>query len=100
MFGTLERFEKQGNNYHIILRGMENGQAVENVYKVDSLEQVIDPFTDYESYIALAKDPELKIIVSNTTGAGICFNADDKMDVFGGKRLTNPTVHDGQRHAV
>ena len=83
-FGTLERFEKQGNKYHIVLRGMENGKAVENVYKVDCLENVIDPFADYESYIALAKDPELKIIVSNTTEAGICFNENDKMDGFDG----------------
>ena len=74
-FGTLERFEKQNNKYHIILRGMENGKSVENVYKVDSLEKVIDPFADYESYIALARDSELKIIVSNTTEAGICLTA-------------------------
>ena len=83
-FGTLERFEKQGNKYHIVLRGMENGKAVENVYKVDSLENVIDPFVDYQSYIALAKDKDLKIIVSNTTEAGICFNEKDKMDGFDG----------------
>jgi len=83
-FGTLERFEKQNNKYHIVLRGMENGKSVENVYAVDSLEKVIDPFVDYESYIALAKDPELKIIVSNTTEAGICFNANDSMDGFDG----------------
>ncbi len=83
-FGTLERFEKQGNKYHIILRGMENGKSVENVYKVDSLEKVIDPFNDYESYVALAKDADLKIIVSNTTEAGICFNEQDKMDGFDG----------------
>lgn len=83
-FGTLERFEKQNNKYHIVLRGMENGQAVENVYKVDSLQQVIDPFTEYEKYCALAKDPDLKIIVSNTTEAGICYNEKDKMDGFDG----------------
>ena len=83
-FGTLERFEKQKNKYHIVLRGMENGKSVENVYKVDCLENVIDPFVDYESYIALAKDPELKIIVSNTTEAGICYNGEDKMDGFDG----------------
>ena len=83
-FGTLERFEKQNNKYHIILRGMENGQAVENVYKVDSLEKVIDPFVDYESYVALAKDKDLKIIVSNTTEAGICYNENDKIDSFDG----------------
>ena len=83
-YGSLERFEKQGNKYHIILRGMENGETVENVYKVDSLEGVIDPFANYGMYIALAKDPELKIIVSNTTEAGICYNEKDKMDGFDG----------------
>ncbi len=83
-FGTLDRFEKQGNKYHIVLRGMENGQAVENVYKIDCLENVIDPFADYAAYVALANDPELKIIVSNTTEAGICFNANDKFDAFDG----------------
>ena len=83
-FGTLERFEKQQNKYHIVLRGMENGQSVENVYKVDNLEGVIDPFTNYASYIALAKEPELKIIISNTTEAGICFNEKDEMDGFDG----------------
>lgn len=83
-FGTLERFEKQNNKYHIILRGMENGRAVENVYKVDSIEKVIDPFADYQSYVALAKDRDLKIIVSNTTEAGICYNENDKLDGFDG----------------
>ena len=83
-FGTLERFEKQKNKYHIVLRGMENGQTVENVYKVDSLENVIDPFVEYEKYVSLAKDKELKIIVSNTTEAGICFNEKDEMDGFDG----------------
>lgn len=83
-FGTLERFERQENKYHIVLRGMENGKAVENVYKVDSLENVIDPFIDYDKYISLAKDKDLKIIVSNTTEAGICYNANDKMDGFDG----------------
>ena len=83
-FGTLERFERQENKYHIVLRGMENGKSVENVYKVDCLENVIDPFTDYEKYISLAKDEDLKIIVSNTTEAGICYNENDEMDGFDG----------------
>ena len=83
-FGTLERFEKQNNKYHIVLRGVENGKDVENVYAIDCLQDVIDPFADYEAYTALAKDPELKLIVSNTTEAGICYNANDKMADFDG----------------
>lgn len=83
-FGTLDRFEKQNNKYHIILRGVEKGEAVENVFAIDSLAQVIDPFADDTSYYALARDPDLKIIVSNTTEAGICFHAQDKIEDFDG----------------
>ena len=83
-FGTLERFAKQNNKYHIVLRGAENGAAIEDVYAIDCLQQVIDPFNDYQSYIALASDAELKLIVSNTTEAGICYHAEDTMDGFDG----------------
>ncbi len=87
-FGTLERFEKQNNKYHIVLRGMNDGKEVEDVYKVDSLDKVIDPFNDFNSYISLAKDADLKIIVSNTTEAGICFNSADSFDGF--ENITYP----------
>lgn len=81
-FGTLEKFKQQNNKYHIVLRGVANGKPVEDVYKVDVLENVIDPFADADAYYALAREDELKIIVSNTTEAGICFNANDKFDGF------------------
>ena len=87
-FGTLERFEKQNNKYHIVLRGMNDGKAVEDVYKIDCLEKVIDPFNNFDDYIARAKDKDLKIIVSNTTEAGICFNSADKFDGF--ENITYP----------
>lgn len=87
-FGSLEKFHLQDNKYHIVLRGMEKGETVENVYHVDSVAKVIDPFADAESYYALAKDPALKIIVSNTTEAGICFNREDAFDGF--EKITYP----------
>ena len=83
-FGTLERFEKQNNKYHIVLRGVENGKAVETVKKIDVLASVIDPFVSDEPYYALARDPELKVIVSNTTEAGICFHDTDVQSDFEG----------------
>ena len=35
----------------VILCSIDNGEAVENAYKVDSLKEVIDPFTDCERYV-------------------------------------------------
>ena len=81
-FGTLERFEKQNNQYNIVLRGVAEGSAVEKVRKINVLDKVIDPFANMDEYMALAVDDELKIIVSNTTEAGICYNGADTMDGF------------------
>ena len=81
-FGSLDNFRKQNNRYHIVLRGAENGREVENVYEIGVVEDVLDPFADPAPYYALAKDPDLRIIVSNTTEAGICFNGNDSFDDF------------------
>ena len=77
-FGNLDNFKKQNNKYHIVLRGVENGETVENVYKVDCVKSVIDPFANQDEFYSLATDEEVKLIVSNTTEAGICFNEKDK----------------------
>ncbi len=87
-FGTLERFEKQNNLYNIVLRGVAEGKPVEKVYEIKALKEVIDPFVDDKAYYALAKDAELKIIVSNTTEAGICYNETDEQDGF--EKITYP----------
>jgi tagaturonate reductase len=81
-FGNLDNFVKQNNKYNIILRGVDNGQTVENVYKVNVLESVSSPFEDMDKFYSLAKEDDLKIIVSNTTEAGICFNGADTFDGF------------------
>ena len=87
-FGSLEKFEKQNNKYHIVLRGVKDGKEVEDVYKIDVLNSVVSPFENYGKYISLAKDKDLKIIVSNTTEAGICFNAEDDFNGF--EHITYP----------
>ena len=82
--GSLEKFAEQNNKYHIVLRGVRNGGETEEVYKINCVKDVVNPFCDHEKYISLAGDEELKIIVSNTTEAGICFNEEDKSDGFDG----------------
>lgn len=82
--GHIENFALQNNRYHAIYRGMQDGKAVENPYEINSVAQVIDPFVAPDAYYALAKDAELKLIVSNTTEAGICYRGTDKMDDFAG----------------
>lgn len=81
-FGTLEKFDRQKCRYNVVLRGVLNGEVSEVAYPVTCINRAIDPFSNYEEYISIAREPELKIIVSNTTEAGICFNGEDKIDGF------------------
>ena len=43
---------------------------------------MIDPFLEPEAFYALAEDPELKLIVSNTTEAGIQVHSQDSFEGF------------------
>ena len=81
-YGNLDNFKKQNNRYHVVLRGTVDIKDVEEVYEINSVKEVFSPFENLDRYFELAKDKDLKIIVSNTTEAGICFNLNDKMDDF------------------
>lgn len=81
-FGNLSYFALQNNRYHVVLRGNINGRDVEDVYEINSVKEVFSPFMDIDRYFALATDKDVKLIVSNTTEAGICFNKEDIMDDF------------------
>ncbi len=83
-FGNLDKFKKQNNRYHIVLRGAVDGKPVEDVHEINSIIDAIDPFENFDKYLALALDKDLKIIVSNTTEAGICYHDTDKFDDFEG----------------
>lgn len=81
-YGSLDQFAKQGNRYHIVLRGMAGGKEVEDVYEISSVGKAINPFADQKAFFDLALDEVVKILVSNTTEAGICFQKEDKKDGF------------------
>ena len=81
-FGSLDAFARQENRYHVILRGVKDGNAAETVYPVSVVEQAISPFDDFPAYAVLAADPALAVIVSNTTEAGICCHEGDSFDGF------------------
>lgn len=81
-FGSLENFYKQNNKYHVVLRGRKNNKDSELVYKVDSIKEAIDLFVDSKPFFDLAKDKDTKIVVSNTTEAGIVYNPEDTMEKY------------------
>ncbi|MDD3946341.1 MAG: tagaturonate reductase [Clostridia bacterium] len=77
--GSLDKFVKQKNSYHVVLRGMEQGKPIERIRKISVVKEAFSYF-DKADYERLATDSELKLIISNTTEAGIYFSDKDDMN--------------------
>lgn len=72
--GLSDVINAQGGVYNLYLRGMEHGEAVSTHTRIDRISRAIDPYRDFNAYLALAKNPDFRFIVSNTTEAGIRFD--------------------------
>lgn len=69
--GLIPVINEQKGVYHQFLRGIENKEVVNECIKVESISRGVDPYTDYEAYLNLAHNPDMRFIISNTTEAGI-----------------------------
>ncbi len=76
--GLTDVLNAQDGLYTLILRGLENGERVEKTEVIESVSHCINPYRDFDELLSLAADKELKIVISNTTEAGIEFNKTDK----------------------
>ncbi|WP_240839113.1 tagaturonate reductase [Acidaminobacter sp. JC074] len=74
--GLVKDLEKQGYLYTHFEKGVENGAYKENKVVNDVIVKGILPYEDYEAYLDLA-DLNAKVIISNTTEAGIVYEAED-----------------------
>ncbi len=77
--GMVPVLNAQDGLYTQILRGVQQGKVVEEREIISSVSRGIVPHSDFASYIALAKSPDLRFVVSNTTEAGIACSADDRL---------------------
>ena len=74
--GMVEALNEQNNLYTTVLRGMKDGKPTVETRTITSISRSINPYTNFDEYIALASNPDLRFIVSNTTEAGIRFDSE------------------------
>lgn len=77
---TVDVLNEQKGKYNLYLRGIENGKEICERTEINSISRAVNPYKDFDGYLALAENPDLRFIISNTTEAGIAFSADDKFD--------------------
>lgn len=80
-FGNLDMFHKQDCQYTVSLRGNVDGEAKIINRVVTSVADAVDAIHEYDKYMGLAEIDTLRFVVSNTTEAGIVYDADDKFEL-------------------
>jgi tagaturonate reductase len=78
--GMVDQLNAQDGLYTLYLQGMKNGAAVREHKVIDSVSRGIDPYQHYDEYMKLATSSDLRFVVSNTTEAGIAYDANDRLE--------------------
>ncbi len=72
--GMVDMLNDQDGLYHLNLQGLDGGKEVDSLDLIDVITRGLNPYTQYAEYQALAVNPEIRFVVSNTTEAGIAFD--------------------------
>lgn len=78
--GLGKMLNAQDGLYTLYLNEVNNGEAVSEKSIINCISRVLNPYEEWEEYLKVAENPELRFITSNTTEAGIAFNENDKLD--------------------
>lgn len=78
--GLIDVLNEQNGVYNLFLRGIENGEVINEHTEIHSISRAVNPYVDYNAYLELAHNPDLRVIISNTTEAGIEYLGTEKLD--------------------
>ncbi len=72
--GLADMINEQEGLYTLFLRGFENGQKVNDKRVISCVSRCLNPYSEYETVLACAENPDLRFIACNTTEAGITYD--------------------------
>ncbi len=75
--GDSSAFEKQDGLYTLCVRGLENGKKVEENIICSAISRVLSAKQEWDTILECAHNPQMQIIISNTTEVGIQLVHDD-----------------------
>ncbi len=75
--GDAGAFDRQDGLYTLCVRGIEDGHKVEENIICSAISRVLSARDQWQEILALARKPEMQIVISNTTEVGIQLVDDD-----------------------
>jgi tagaturonate reductase len=75
--GGVDAFDEQNGLYTVCIRGVEGENKIEKNIINASISRVLSASNDWEEILKSAANPEMEIVISNTTEVGIALTKDD-----------------------
>jgi tagaturonate reductase len=76
----VDMINAQDGLYHVNLQGIDKGESVDSIQLIDVINGGLNPYTQNDEFMALAEDPNIRFVISNTTEAGIAFDPSCRLE--------------------
>ena len=75
--GDTNAFNKQDGLYTVCIRGIDEGKKVEENHIISSVSRVLSASNEWDAVLETAANPQMQVIISNTTEVGITLIKDN-----------------------
>lgn len=94
---VLKTWARQENRFTVRRRGLFNGRTIDVEDNVTQVSRILDPHSQWTSFLGSADNPDITLVVSNTTEAGLVYHeepwAPDRSPATVAGRLTRWFYH-------
>jgi len=77
--GKTDVFQEQDALYTLCIKGIEHGQEVEEFHINSAIKEVLSAADHWSEIMRYAEEPQLRIVISNTTEVGISYDKHDDL---------------------
>ena len=71
--GMVQMLNDQDGLYTLFMNGVKKSEKIQKIELIKNVVKGVNPYSNFQAYLDLAKEEELQFIISNTTEAGIEF---------------------------
>ena len=92
--GSTDEFALQDNLYTLHIKGIDKGKDHQEVLLISAINRVVSATNDWDAILDCAENPDMEIVISNTTEVGIVLDEQDDL------RASPPASFPGKLTAV
>ena len=78
--GMIEQLKEQNGKYHLFQEGIVAGKKIREGQQIDCINQINNPYQEFDQFLELAENENLTFVFSNTTEAGIVLDHKDQFN--------------------